>query len=220
MSKVQDASARAADLPGQAAAMKGGVLTHVPTHADQVLDLLDQARSMGGSPMAVAFVDIVGQMVSKAKEPASAIQRVRTILRHESIRRAGADKRTDLGRVLAMHNLSLMVADGPNAASLDAPILFALEQDDRGVLLVPPNSELDRVLAYVGECSPEWDIKRAAGLPAWPMENSCSKSALHSVTRDCTESESNPKSRGRRSPSPALAPDGVAVPRGSEWRRK
>ena len=75
-------------------------------------------------------------------------------LQRERLRQAVSDPTTELGQLLAAQEIPVLVADGPNAALLDRPLLCRLTRDGRDTLLLPPDAELPDTLAYVRETIP------------------------------------------------------------------
>ncbi|WP_159048918.1 DUF6907 domain-containing protein [Streptomyces sp. NRRL B-3648] len=87
-------------------------------------------------------------------------------LQNERLRQAASDPATDLGRLLAEHNISVLVANGPNAAWLDSALLMELSQGGGDTLLLPPGAELPEILTYVREAIPGRVTNRSAGRSA------------------------------------------------------
>ncbi|MGW5094239.1 DUF6907 domain-containing protein [Streptomyces nodosus] len=122
----------------------------------ELLELKTPAAVRETQAQLSSFADTLGQLADQLQ-----------VLQNDQLRRAVSDPATELGRLLAEHDIPVLVADGPNAALLDNPLLMQLNKVDRDTLLLPPGAVPRDILRYVREAIPQRAANRAAGHPAW-----------------------------------------------------
>ncbi|MET9715260.1 hypothetical protein ABZZ46_07590 [Streptomyces rochei] len=122
----------------------------------ELLELKSPTEVRNAQAQLLRFAERVGQLADQLQ-----------VLQNDQLRRAVTDPTTELGQLLAEQNIPVLIADGPNAALLDSPLLFQLDQVDRDTLLLPPGAEPNDILRYVRDAIPQRAANRAAGRPAW-----------------------------------------------------
>ncbi|WP_424868592.1 DUF6907 domain-containing protein [Streptomyces sp. SAI-229] len=118
----------------------------------ELLELKTPSAVRGVSSQLSSFVNVLDQAADQL-----------ALLQARRLHQAVTDPSTELGKLLAEHDISVVIADGPNATLLDGPLLSQVTEDGPDALLLPPAAELPDVLAYVREVIPH----RAAGLAPW-----------------------------------------------------